>query len=98
MAKHNGDAVWMEIDPSTLNATTLKAYTAYVAARKEANEARKSFETAIASDAKMQDGKRMVFGYNFGKLSIAIVDGEAKANKPTKPKLSLADYLKQNAA
>lgn len=94
MAKHNSDAVWSEIDPSSLNPATFKAYNEYVAARKLANEARKVFENMAQADANVADGKRMVFGYNFGKLSVAIVDGEVKASKPTKPKLSLADYLK----
>ncbi len=40
-------------------------------------------------------GSKLVFGYNFGKLSIAIVPDTDKPKATAKPKLSLADYLKQ---
>ena len=40
----------------------------------------------------------MIFGYNFGKLSVAIVadDGKGKA-KPQAPKLNLAQFLASQA-
>lgn len=43
--------------------------------------------------APIPDGKRLVFGYNFGKLSVALVDDDAKPST-AKGTTSLSDFLK----
>jgi len=41
----------------------------------------------------VDEGQRLVFNCHFGKLSLAVVDGERKAKAAAKPKISLAEYL-----
>ena len=47
--------------------------------------------------AELPVGKRMVCGYNFGKLSVAIVDDDRKPAKAQPAKQSLADFLAAQA-
>lgn len=95
MAKQT-DATWFEIDPSTLDETAKRAYDTYKALYRQAKEARQSFETIMQGTADLAQGKRMIFGYNFGKLSVAVVNGEAKSE--AKPKLGLAQFLASQAS
>lgn len=92
------DAVWNELDPTTLPEVAGKAYDAYKALYRQAKEQRVAFETKMNELAALPDGKRMVFGYNFGKLSAAIVDDDRKPVKATPAKQSLADFLKAQQA
>lgn len=85
------DAVWVEIDPASLNPDQAQAYAAYKDAYRKMKELRVGFE-AMMSRAVPQ-GQRMIFGYNFGKLSVAVVADERKETKARTPKLSLSDYL-----
>ena len=50
-----------------------------------ASEMAKAFETIVSEAAELPAGKRVVFGYNFGKLSVAIVDDDCKPAKATQP-------------
>lgn len=92
MAK--SDAVWSEIDPQSLAPKAFKAYNEYVEQRKLANELKRVFETTMRDEAEMPSGRKLVFGYNFGKLSVAVVEDDTKPRVAAKPKLSLSDYLK----
>jgi len=87
------DAQWIVIDPTTLNDLPRAAYDVYKDAYKTARKAREDFETLMAESVEVPEGKRLVFGYNFGKLSVAVVDDDrkpaAKANVPQ----SLSSYL-----
>lgn len=85
------DAVWVEIDPASLNPEQKLAYETYKDAYRVMKQNRQEFE-AMMSRAVPQ-GQRMIFGYNFGKLSVAVVADERKETKARTPKLSLADYL-----
>lgn len=92
------DAVWTTIDPTTLPVPVAKQYTCYKEAYAEMKAERKAFEDALAALSGLPGhGRRMIFGYNFGKLSVAVVDAE-----PAKPSASgstsLADFLKSTAA
>lgn len=91
MAKHNGDAVWIEIDITTLTSEQLEAYTAYKALYKDMKAQRQAFEASMAVG--VPEGQRMIFGYNFGKLSISVVADDRKATKPKQAQMSLAQYL-----
>lgn len=91
------DAVWHELDAATLPVEAKTAYEAYKALYREAKAKRQEFEQAMNTAAELPEGKRMVFGYNFGKLSAAIVDDDRKPAKATPAKQSLADFLKAQA-
>jgi hypothetical protein len=97
MAKDN-TAVWSEINPDTLPAEIAQAYALYKEMYREMKAQRTAFETMLASAASVPDGKRVIFGYNFGKLSVAIVDDDRKPAKATPAKQSLADFIASQAS
>jgi hypothetical protein len=92
MAK-NTDATWIELDPSSLPGPVKDAYADYKLMYSEMKAKRTLFETALANSAGVPQGKCMVFGYNFGKLSVAIVDDDRKPAKATPAKQSLAEFI-----
>ena len=98
MAKANSDAQWIEIDPTTLGADIGAAYAMYKDQYKVMKECRLAFETMVSDGAGLPTGKRIVFGYNFGKLSMAVVDDDRKPAKSTPAKQSLADYIANQSA
>jgi hypothetical protein len=87
------DAEWIVIDPTTLGDDTQKAYDDYKALYKTMKEARTNFEQSMASAVELPAGKRLVFGYNFGKLSVAVVDDDRKAPAKANAPQSLSSYL-----
>lgn len=91
MAKQ--DATWVELDPASLADDVQVAYRGYKDAYAVMKAQRLAFETMLANAAEVPAGKRMVFGYNFGKLSVAIVDDDRKPAKATPAKQSLADFI-----
>ena len=92
MAK-NMDAVWSEINPETLPRSVAEAYAQYKEMYKEMKAQRMIFENMLAEVARVPEGKRIVFGYNFGKLSVALVDDDRKPAKATPARQSLADFI-----
>lgn len=97
MAKTPSTATWQTIDPSTLPAPIAKQYENYKSAYREMKAEREAFETAMRDLAPAPQGKRLIFGYNFGKLSVALVDAEpAKAD--AKGTLSLSTFLASQSA
>lgn len=95
MANNKGDAVWVEIDPETLDADQKQAYDGYKAIYREMKAQRERFEASMSQG--VPEGQRMIFGYNFGKLSVAIVADDRKP-KAGKPKQSLAEFLASQQA
>jgi spermidine/putrescine-binding protein len=93
MAKAKSDAVWQEIDPASLPEAQSKLYAEYKAQHKVMQATKAAFEDSFAPAA--PKGKRFVFGYNFGKLSMAIVEDDRKP--APKAQRTLADWLKQEA-
>lgn len=87
------DAVWVEIDPETMAPEQTAAYRAYKEAYRAMKAQREGFEASMAQG--VPEGKRMIFGYNFGKLSVAVVDDDRAKAKPKAVKMSLAEYLEQ---
>ena len=82
---------WTQLDPSSLSPDLRKAYDAYRDAARHANSLREAFERAMTVAIDPLDTEKVVFGYRFGKLSLAI----APADKPRKPSaaVSLADFI-----
>lgn len=96
MAVAKQDADWVNIDIETLGSTGRKAYDDYKAAYKVMKDARAEFERLMAQD--IPKGQRMIFGYNFGKLSVAVVEDDRKAPKAKATTQSLSDFLAQAKA
>lgn len=94
MAKARTDAVWTEIDPTTLPSEQGALYAEYKRIYAQSKAAKEVFEASFAPAAPA--GKRFVFGYNFGKLSMALVEDDRKSAQP-KATLSLAQYLAREA-
>lgn len=93
MAKEAIKATWTQIDTDSLPTPIAKQYANYKSAYAEMKAERKAFEDAIAAVLSVPQGKRAIFGYNFGKLSIAIVADDAKP-KSTSSAVSLQSLLK----
>lgn len=89
-------ANWQNVDVETLPSTIREHYDAYKAAYAEMKEARGTFEVAMRT-ALMEatpKGKRLAIAYNFGKLSVAIVEDDRKASASPKA-ISLSDLIKR---
>lgn len=71
-AKAKSDAVWSELNVDSLEAGDASNYAAYKALYREMKATREAFEGGLQRLA--PEGKRLIFGYNFGKLSVAIVE------------------------
>ena len=97
MAKDNS-AVWSEINPDTLPQEIAQAYALYKEMYRAMKAQRTEFETMLSAQASLPEGKRVIFGYNFGKLSVAIVDDDRKPAKATPAKQSLADFIASQAS
>lgn len=94
MAKSPATTTWTQIDTETLPTPIAKQYANYKSAYAEMKAERKVFEDALTELLTIPPGKRAVFGYNFGKLSIAIVDDDAKP-KAASSAVSLASLIKR---
>lgn len=92
------DLEWMTIDPDTLPAHHAALYAEYKALYRKMKEAREKFEETVNEAAKLPEGKRLVFGYNFGKLSMAVAEDDKRRARAAEPKASLADFLAAQAA
>lgn len=74
--KAKSDAVWSELNVDSLEGANKAQYDAYKALYRQMKEARETFEGGMQGYA--PEGKRIIFGYNFGKLSVAIVEATDK--------------------
>jgi hypothetical protein len=61
---------WTEIEVDTLDEGQQLAYAEYKDAQRKAAKLRAEFEAMM--QAGVPEGQRMVFGYRFGKLSVAL--------------------------
>lgn len=87
-------ANWQQIDTTTLSQGQEAAYLSYKAKYAAMKEQRKAFEELMAEDVELPRGKKLAFGYNFGKLSIAIVDDDKPAAKASSA-VSLSTLIKR---
>lgn len=90
MAKQ--EANWVNIDIDSLHDEARNAYEAYKASYRAMKAQREAFEGTMSED--IPQGQRMIFGYNFGKLSVAVVEDDRKVSKPKAQTQSLSDFLK----
>lgn len=84
---------WVDIDPASLSAEQRNAYEAYKAKYREAKALRQAFEDTVQELA--PHGKRIAVNYNFGKLSFAVAEQEAR--KVAKGTISLSAFMAQQA-
>ena len=99
MAKaRNSDTVWIEIDPASLSKEVKKDYDAYKEEYRLAKIAREAFEESMRATVEVPKGKKLVFGYNFGKLSVAIVDDDGRRNSAGKAAMSLSAFMASQGA
>ena len=91
MAKSPTTANWQTIDTDTLPVPIAKQYANYKEAYAEMKAERLAFEDAVRKLIACPTGKRVVFGYNFGKLSVALVADDAKP-ATAKGAVSLASF------
>lgn len=75
-AKAKSDAVWSELNVDSLEAGDLANYESYKILYRQMKVAREAFEQGLQRLA--PEGERLIFGYNFGKLSVAIVEATDK--------------------
>jgi len=88
MAKAKQELSWQEIDPASLPEQQQTLYAEYKQAYAAMKAKRAAFEASLQPAA--PQGKRIVVGYNFGKLSLALAGAVApKADAGT-----LADWLR----
>ena len=92
MAKTDDNLVWRSLDATSLDPQSQKLYAKLKAAREAANEAKQAFEESVRDRADIPKGKRLVFGYKFGKLSAALADDTDKP-KVDKSAISLTDFM-----
>lgn len=88
------DLNWQNLSIETLSPTAAKAFAGYKEAYKLATERRKAFEATMIADAKLPSTHTLVFGYRFGKLSVAVTEATELKTPQKSGGLSLADYLK----
>lgn len=86
-------ATWTQIDTASLPTPIAKQYANYKSAYAEMKAERLAFENAVTAMLSIPTGKRAIFGYNFGKLSVAIVADDAKP-KSASSAVSLASLIK----
>ena len=89
------EAQWQDIDVNSLSVEAQVAYNEYKEAQRKAAALRSVFEQTVTDSLPIPQGRRMVFGYRFGKLSAALVEDDRKAKAPKQVKGSLADFLAQ---
>ena len=92
----NDKANWQNVNVETLPSSIRDAYDNYKEAYKAMKDERDTFETALRSAlaSATPKGKRIAIAYNFGKLSIAIVD-DTTPKASTAKALNLADLIKR---
>ena len=80
---------WINVNADAMGATMKRKYLALKEAQQKAKAAREDFELSFIAESKkagkVEDGESLKFGYNFGRLAVAIVD-ESEVKAPAKPK------------
>lgn len=84
------EANWLNLTTDDMTPEQAGAYEAYKAAYRKAKDLRKEYEGLMAID--VPTGQRMIFGYNFGRPSIAVVVDD-KPHKAKPVQQTLAQYL-----
>lgn len=87
-------ANWQVVDTNSLPSTISALYHDYKAAYAEMKREREEFEAALREAVPTPDGKRLAIAYNFGKLSVAMVDDDKKAST-AKGSVALSDLIRR---
>lgn len=84
---------WNTVEISDLTEQNARLYAEAKAAYRVYKVAKEAFEQAMQAGfaQHLGEGQELKFGYNFGKLSIAV--GEKRERKVAKAKASLTDWL-----
>ena len=101
MASEKSELQWQNVDvENELSTASRKLYHTSKDAYRLYKAARDDFEAAMQSDysANIPEGSELKFGYNFGKLSVAIGPKTARKAKSEAPKQTLAEFLAAQAS
>ena len=91
---------WQNVDLAELSDDSRIRYFAAKEAYKAYKAARDAFEHTMQLEYcdRVGNGNELKFGYNFGKLSVAIGPKTARKSKSEAPKQTLAEFLAQQSA
>ena len=85
---------WNDLDTNSLPQAAQEAYNIYREANRKAAQCREAFEAIMVEAMGNAD---IQFGYRFGKLSFTTDGAPRKAKAPGKAKLTLDQWLAQQA-
>lgn len=90
---------WTTVDVSKLGGELQMQYNGMKALYRQYAAAKAEFESAMqaAFGDKLPGGKELKFGYNFGKLSIAVGPARERKQRKTQETASLEDWLEAQA-
>lgn len=100
MASEKSELQWCNVNiDSELSDDCRELYDASKEAYKAYKAARGAFEDAMQTSfgASLPDSQELKFGYNFGKLSVAIGPKTQRKSKSEAPKQTLAEFLAAQA-
>jgi hypothetical protein len=95
MATPTPDLIWRNVETDDIPVTALELYNSYKTLQRQAAAAREAFEAAFALALAITptDPRRIVFGYKFGKLSIAIAPNDKPKPTPKRTTSTLSDFV-----
>jgi len=96
MSKYQSELAWTTIDPASLSKEQQDKYAVYKEDYRLMKAARVAFEEAMQED--VPQGQRIVCGYNFGKLSVAMTADDRKPVAKAKAVGCLADFIAASLA
>ena len=98
MASEKSELQWQNVEVSELGSELEGLYNASKEAYRAYKAARDMFESAMRETySNVGENSELKFGYNFGKLSVAIGPKTAKKSKSEAPKQTLAEFLAAQA-
>lgn len=95
MATSTDSLIWHNVETDDIPRSSLDFYNAYKTLQRQAAVARETFEAdfAAALGITPTGPSRLVFGYKFGKLSIAVAPNDKPKPTPKRTTSTLADFL-----
>lgn len=86
------ELVWRnDVDVAQFSEETQIAYHEYKEAQRKAAALRDAFESGVRAEFPVRQGSKLVFGYRFGKLSLAIAPDDSKPK--VRASGNLADWI-----
>jgi hypothetical protein len=100
MATSSPDLVWCNVETDDIPASALELYNQYKTLQRQAAHARETFEAEFSAALNITptSATRLVFGYKFGKLSIAVAPNDKPKAQPKRTTTSLTDFLASHSA